>query len=352
MIIDEAAFIDQGLFYEVILPMMLQDNVALLAVSTALDENNYYSELTSLTDGAGNPVFVVKHLVLSCAKCIAAKREGCPHIVRDSPPWKSEAKQELLEQIYGESRRTTMLRETQGAVAGDANLAFELSSLNRFFARAPYNWAAERGAAPPRFIVIGYDPGAGVSETSITAVTLHRNQIVVCLSLSLLCFVFQCCYCYESEYPRLHAATNRSIELNPGRPSRSPRPMAASVSGCFPPRKLASLRWLTRVRSACPGIAVVVSTSRVSVAGSAKSAHRNSAWWKVRSWRRSSSFTAAMSMPPVSSVPNRAIARSSARRPSATATPSSSPCSTASSRSCFPSTGGWSGAPTTSHIAR
>ena len=57
VILEEAAFIDESVFNEVVIPLLEVSNTALVGISTPLDKNNYYSSLVNLVDDQGKRVF-------------------------------------------------------------------------------------------------------------------------------------------------------------------------------------------------------------------------------------------------------------------------------------------------------
>ena len=57
VILEEAAFIDESVFNEVVIPLLEVSNTVLVGISTPLDKNNYYSSLVNLVDDQGKRVF-------------------------------------------------------------------------------------------------------------------------------------------------------------------------------------------------------------------------------------------------------------------------------------------------------
>ena len=57
VILEEAAFISSAVFYEICVPLLELGNTSLLAISTPLDDTNFFSELFDLKDQHGEPFF-------------------------------------------------------------------------------------------------------------------------------------------------------------------------------------------------------------------------------------------------------------------------------------------------------
>jgi len=56
---EEAAYMDDKVFYEVLVPLMEVKGTATICISTPLGSSNFYSELTRVTDEKGRPIFNV-----------------------------------------------------------------------------------------------------------------------------------------------------------------------------------------------------------------------------------------------------------------------------------------------------
>ena len=69
--LEEAAFIDLQVFYEIVVPLLEMDTTALIAISTPQDKQNFYSEMFELKDARGEPFFRTIKVSLICEKCQA-----------------------------------------------------------------------------------------------------------------------------------------------------------------------------------------------------------------------------------------------------------------------------------------
>ena len=64
----QAAYCDQGLVAEVIVPLLSMQESVLLCISTLLDGANHYSKMFELQDEAGEPLF--KQLAITLVCCL------------------------------------------------------------------------------------------------------------------------------------------------------------------------------------------------------------------------------------------------------------------------------------------
>ena len=102
IILEEAAFIANDVWTEVVIPLIEVKNTALIAISTPLDSSNFYSTLVSMTDDRGEKVFEVLEARAACAECIEKLDDPskCPHVQLERPAWKSKEKQQIVKALY------------------------------------------------------------------------------------------------------------------------------------------------------------------------------------------------------------------------------------------------------------
>ena len=69
VILEEAAFIATEVWMEVVIPLLEVRDTGLIAISTPLDQSNFYSTLVQMTDPAsGQKVFEVLEARAACAR--------------------------------------------------------------------------------------------------------------------------------------------------------------------------------------------------------------------------------------------------------------------------------------------
>jgi hypothetical protein len=95
VIIDELAYIDQGLWDETIRALLNMKNAGLIGITTPRGPDNFVSLLINMTNEDGSPFFNVLHMTTVCDVCAQlptlAERLSCNHAY--IPTYKSREKQ-------------------------------------------------------------------------------------------------------------------------------------------------------------------------------------------------------------------------------------------------------------------
>jgi hypothetical protein len=100
-VLEEAAYVDPGFFYETVAPLLLIGNTSLIAISTLLSEVNFYTRLLRMRDKiTGLPLFTSISVQLACKKCIAdGHTASCVHMLHLVPRWQSSDRHVKLKTI-------------------------------------------------------------------------------------------------------------------------------------------------------------------------------------------------------------------------------------------------------------
>ena len=87
IILEEAAYIDPGFFYETVAPLLIMGDTSLLAISTLREEVNFYTRLMRMRDRLTSaPLFTCLSVQLACKQCIAdGKPADCVHMLHLVP---------------------------------------------------------------------------------------------------------------------------------------------------------------------------------------------------------------------------------------------------------------------------
>jgi hypothetical protein len=139
-VLEEAAYVDPGFFYETVAPLMIVGTTTLIGISTLTSEINFYTRLIRLKDKAtGLPLFTVMQVELACAKC---KEEGkavdCVHLLHLVPRWQSSERHKRLK-IVMQDRPDLIESELSGLAfdslqqcfrPADIDALFEIEALN------------------------------------------------------------------------------------------------------------------------------------------------------------------------------------------------------------------------------
>jgi len=118
------------LFFETIIPLLeMMIVTCLIAISTPLNEFNFFSKLLTLHDDLGEPFFDVIHIGLVCEDCMKLESYNdqlkCTHKKDTLPPWKSAARNERFKGLFIATGNASLgLRENAGVVANDHKTVF------------------------------------------------------------------------------------------------------------------------------------------------------------------------------------------------------------------------------------
>ena len=101
LILEEAAYCDEGFFYETVAPILSVGSASLVAISTLTSEINFYTRLLRMRDKTtGLPLFTSISVQLACRKCIEdGKAAGCVHMLHLVPRWQSSDRHVKLKTI-------------------------------------------------------------------------------------------------------------------------------------------------------------------------------------------------------------------------------------------------------------
>ena len=173
--LDEAAYASSDLAFETIFPLLEMKNTAFVAISTVLDQFNFFSKLLALKDEDGEDFFDVIMVDTTCDSC---KRKlpqrqwkDCTHI-NDTvlPPWKSKDKYmraKILQTADPNAGRNA--RESMGLVEGDYKRALNDEYVHRTFDSATRR--TKNVERHPKRVYIAIDPDGGGAGSRMSVVS-------------------------------------------------------------------------------------------------------------------------------------------------------------------------------------
>lgn len=131
--LEEAAYLDERVFFSVVVPLLELKYALMFAISTPADEYNYYSKLTRLIDPqTGEPVFNVIHKTLVCKACRKnGLADDCKHMQAARPEWKNESVA-LIRLVMG-VRKDDFEREIGAEITNGQNNAFSPQLIRELF---------------------------------------------------------------------------------------------------------------------------------------------------------------------------------------------------------------------------
>jgi hypothetical protein len=197
-VLEEAAYVEPGFFYETVAPLLLIGNTSLLAISTLTSEINFYTRLLRMRDKVtGLPLFTSISVQLACRKCIEDGRAAaCVHMLHLVPRWQSSDRHVKLKTIMQVLDQTT----AQGRTRADRNIfgraqdrpdliESELSGLafdsNQQIFKTAHIETMFNQPPPPAIlneaVYTFIDPAAGgpQSDYAVLSVTRHKGLLTV-----------------------------------------------------------------------------------------------------------------------------------------------------------------------------
>jgi hypothetical protein len=165
---------------EVVIPLLGVNGTSIVAISTPLGEDNWYSELIQKKMDDGSQLFNVIQYSLVCPEC---RKKGisaqCAHRMDLLPPWKSESRQKLVKFLLGGSE-DMFLTEAMGEISSSKSRCFTEESLDQFLLYPLVN-------IPPlsseRTVFISIDPTSGVRSELAIASLFFTNTGDICVSI-------------------------------------------------------------------------------------------------------------------------------------------------------------------------
>lgn len=116
------------MFFRVVLPVVMVQNTVLICVSSADNEENWYSKIRSLKDDAGNQLLFsanYKNICETCEKLEPSVAALCPHNKSTEAPHKSKSQGRKYDKVFekmGESEANLM--ENKGIIGRSGNSVF------------------------------------------------------------------------------------------------------------------------------------------------------------------------------------------------------------------------------------
>ena len=183
VILEEAAQVNIQVFTEVIIPLLGVRNTSILGISTPEGSNNFYSQLIDKRDEFGNRRFKTIELTLVCEACRAdgwleRNTSECPHNRSLSPPWKSSARTELVQDLMSNTPELFQ-REHLGMITDLTTQAFPNELVDRFLETSFTEYQLSQRDHDVVFVAI--DPcGGGESSMAIcSGLFTHTNTLLV-----------------------------------------------------------------------------------------------------------------------------------------------------------------------------
>lgn len=189
LILEEAAYVDPGFFYETVAPLLIVGMTTLIGISTLTSEINFYTRLFKLRDAInGMPIFLSMSVELACQACKDdGKAPECKHLLHLVPRWQSSSRHERLKTIMAD--RPDLIQSELSGLAFDAlQQCFRAQDIENMMTMSPppKEWKAQL------YIVV--DPAAGGPQSDFGIVTISRDKGLVTVRFLSASDVCDCCF--------------------------------------------------------------------------------------------------------------------------------------------------------------
>jgi hypothetical protein len=183
LLLEEAAFIDEQILYQVILPLLGVSGTALLAISTPnSDATNYYSRFFNLKDENGEGLFRTIKLGMACDDCVKSdKAAECTHRVGKLPVWKPAGRQHRLKTMMSDNPELFAQEMLAQVISSKANV-FHSAWVDALQNR--HLWKSSQTYTPD-FGFLAIDPsGGGGSDMAIVSGFFGKHGELVVSAIS------------------------------------------------------------------------------------------------------------------------------------------------------------------------
>lgn len=177
LILEEAAYVDPGFFYETVAPLLIVGRTSLLAISTLTSEINFYTRLIKMIDkSTGLPIFENLQIRLACDACIEdGKAESCKHMLHLVPRWQDSERHMRLKVVM-QDRPDLIISELSGLAFDSLQQCFRPSDIDHIFE------VGDIRVKESDVIYIMVDPAAGGPQSDYCVLSFVRRRGVVTVS--------------------------------------------------------------------------------------------------------------------------------------------------------------------------
>lgn len=165
-IIDEAGFVKDSTFSELIAPLLQVVGVIGIMISSPPPHQNFFTRILEAKNKRGEKVADCEHLTQACQLCIDAGKHSCPHKENEAPPWKNDPERaEELSMLCPDTK--TAQREMLGAIRMD-----DIPAFHPGFIKAMAESVEVNITRPPEGIILSIDPSGGGSQSDAGIIVL------------------------------------------------------------------------------------------------------------------------------------------------------------------------------------
>lgn len=176
-IMEEFTRCDPAVWQEVVVPLLGVNGTAVVAISTPLGEDNWYTGLIQKKTEDGERLFNVVQYSLVCDAC---RKKGiateCQHKIELLPPWKSESRQRLVKFLLSDSQ-DLYLTEAMGEISSSKSRCFTEDMVDWWILRPIHNLPTLGSLST---VYIAVDPTSGIrSELAVVSMYFDSSRRLV-----------------------------------------------------------------------------------------------------------------------------------------------------------------------------
>lgn len=168
------------MFTEVVVPLLGVEGTAVLAISTPLEEDNFFTQMTRMKDPTTDkPMFQSLTIQLCCEDCRAkGVIDICPHRRALVPPWKSNEGRSAKVKALMANNTDMFQREALGISMSTQDVCFDPSSIDTFSA-ARINMRPFISNIRNAFIAFDNNGGGANCAAILCVVSTPANHLVI-----------------------------------------------------------------------------------------------------------------------------------------------------------------------------
>jgi len=173
IILEEASRIPKSLLTETCAPLLKVANAVLIALSTRLGPENYYSKLFERDDDIANRILLRLRIELMCEECKSDNNNAfdCKHLDHLLPPWLLASNAERVQVLMGDDEEM-YAQEVLGVDLSGKYTLLPPSVVDNWKTRPRQLFEA----GPQDVIVTMVDPaGGGSSQTALVTICIQNN---------------------------------------------------------------------------------------------------------------------------------------------------------------------------------
>jgi hypothetical protein len=186
IVIDEAAFMPAKQFTDNVLPILGNNNRAMIAISTPGDDANWYSQVLNVLVESISPFRIIAKQ-LACIACRSLNRDvQCNHNKHLLPAYKNPEVTRIQKIILPEN---VYMAEVQGIITATGTKLIDAKTVQKLRERVPYTFKSTK------VIWIGVDPSGGSqagSRMALVAIAINTDShfvvsLVSCRRVGVVC---------------------------------------------------------------------------------------------------------------------------------------------------------------------